>query len=323
MNVLQIMKQARFEVDAIRASNTASGMWLDEEVLSACNIAMDRTARLLRLSGSELLTKTMTSSGSAVDLITESYSPSSLTWVVDQTDYTLPPDYVRLVSLRITTTGFDGIRFRPATLQSPGFMDQFSIPVDQLASGDNSNNVYYYSFIGPRTIRFAPAPQDVVTLELIYHYRAPRLKYYNTGTIARTNADATITGTSTEWVDVGLRTPLEFLPGITAASSVDLSTYYPTVNTLDSNTSLELRKASTTTSTGTSYFLAMVPVLPAEHHTWLAQLVAAIMYRKVDADTSGKLQADLALQLLEQVTPEITLRQIQESLIAEAFGLWV
>jgi hypothetical protein len=34
------------------------------------------------------------------------------------------------------------------------------------------------------------------------------------------------------------------------------------------------------------------------------------------------MQMDLAQQLLEQVVPEITLRQLQDSLVAEAFELW-
>jgi hypothetical protein len=50
-------------------------------------------------------------------------------------------------------------------------------------------------------------------------------------------------------------------------------------------------------------------------------MVAAVLLRKVDADLSAKMQADLAQQLLDAVLPEVTLRQLQESMITEAFEL--
>jgi hypothetical protein len=114
---------------------------------------------------------------------------------------------------------------------------------------------------------------------------------------------------------------MEFLPLISATTGITMDAYYPTVLSLTSDTVLTLTKNSTATSTGSVYYLAMVPTLPAEHHEWLAQLTAATMLRKVDADLSGKLQQDLAMQLLEGVTPETTLRQMQESMIAQAFEL--
>lgn len=322
MNCLQLMRQARFEVDALRSSGTVnSGMWIDEEVLSALNTSMARTARLLRLAGSELLTKTMDSAGASQDFITENYDPGGLAWVAGTTDYTLPPDFVRLVSLRISTDGYEAVTFRPTSLNDPNFLDLTAIPDGELSGAQDSDQSYLYSIIGARTIRFAPAPQDVVDVELVYHYRPPRLRYYNTGTIARDSTNATITGASTFWVREGLRTPMEFLPLVTATTGVTMDAYYPTVLTLTSDTVLTLTKNSIATSSGSVYFLAMVPTLPEEHHQWLAQLTAATMLRKVDADLSGKLQQDLAMQLLEGVTPEITLRQMQESLIAQAFEL--
>jgi hypothetical protein len=296
-------------------------MWIDEEVLSALNTSMARTARLLRLAGSELLTKTMDSTDAAEDFITESYDPGSLTWVADQTDYTLPPDFVRLVSLRISTDGYEAVTFRPTSLNDQNFADLRSIPVDELSGANDSDQSYLYSILGPRTIRFAPAPQDVVDLELVYHYRPPRLRYTNDEDVDTTSGDATVTGNSTLWLTEGIRLPCEYLPLVTATTGVVMDAYYPTVDSIDSDTSLELKKVATANATGAAYFLAMVPTLPEEHHTWLAQITAATMLRKVDADLSMKLQQDLAQQLLEGVTPEVTLRQMQESLIAQAFEL--
>lgn len=327
MNVLQIMRQAQFEVDTIRAGNVLSGMWTTEEVLSATNVSMDRTARLLRLAGSEILTRTMKSTDSGYDLISEVYSPTlSLRIVAGTNTYTLPPDFVRVASLRplVSTPGFEGVRFRAASFSQDSWVDLKTIPTADLPNADNSSMVYNYVIQGNRTIQYSPTPKDTFDIELNYHYRAPRLRYYSTGTVQRTNGFVGVSGGGTAWLTAGIRTPAELMVGVVASpTGVVLDQYYPTVATLDTDTSLTLARASTVTDgAGQAYTLAMLPILPEEHHTWLAQMVAATMLRKVDADLSMKMQADLAQQLLEQVVPEITLRQLQDSLIAEAFEIW-
>ena len=326
MNVLQIMRQARFEVDTIRAGNVHSGMWGDEEVLSAVNVSMDRTARLLRLAGSEILTKVINSDDAGQDLISEIYSPSiNIRMIPDVNTYTLPPDFVRVAAIRprVGTPGFEGVRFTPSSHSQDAWTDMKTIPIDTLPSANRSSMTYYYIVMGNRTLRIAPTPQDTFDIELVYHYRAPRLRYYSVGTIQRTSAAIGVTGSGTSWLTYGLRTPAELIPSVTATTGVTVDSYYPTISSIVTDTSLETARPSTVTDgVGIVYTIAMVPVLPEEHHTWLAQLTAATLLRKVDADLSAKLQMDLAQQLLEQVVPEITLRQLQDSLVAEAFELW-
>lgn len=327
MNVLQVMRQAQFEVDTVRSGNVLSGMWTAEEVLSAVNVSMDRTARLLRLSGSEILTKTMKSTDAGSDLISEVYSPSlSLQITEGVSEYTLPPDFVRVASLRplVVIPGFEGIRFRPGNYSDDNWVNLKTIPTADLVSGDNSDMVYSYIITGRRTLRLAPTPKDTFAVELAYHYRAPRLRHYSVGTIQRTNGAVGVTGGGTQWVTFGLRSPSELIAGaVQTAATVLLDEYYPTNITFITDTSLNLSKPSTVTDgVGIPYTIAMVPILPEEHHTWLAQMAAATLLRKVDVDLSTKMQADLAQQLLEQVLPEVTLRQLQESLIASCFEIW-
>lgn len=326
MNVLQIMRQAEFEIDSIRAGNTRSGMWTAEETLSACNLAMDRTARLLRLAGSEILTKTINSNAVSIDLISEVYNPvTSLAIQSGVHEYTLPPDFVRVANIRplSTATGFTGVRFRPSSYSDPTWVDLRTIPEDQLDSADGDNVEYSYVIRGARTLHLAPIPQDNFNIQLVYHYRAPRLRYYSVGTVERTNGAVGVVGSGTSWLSEGLRDPAELLVGVTAVTGVVLDQYYPTIRSINTNTTLTLaRPATTTDGSGQAYTIAMSPILPEEHHTWLSQLVAATMLRKVDADLSGKMQMDLGQQLLDQVVPEITLRQMQASLVGQAFSLW-
>lgn len=326
MNLFQVIRQARQEIDALRTGNNASAMWSDEEAISSANVAMDKTARLLRLSGSELLTKTMKSTDSNSDLTTEIYSPSSsLKIQPNVTDYTLPPDFVRVENLRPLTTGFEGVKFHASTLNNKLYVSQQGINVAELASANNSDQEFWYTIVGSRTLRIAPTPKDNIDIELVYHFRPRRMKYTTTGTIQRTAAAQVVSGSGTSWLSVdGVQAPAELIVGafVNPTVAVDLASYYPRVNDVSTDTSLTLARVATVTDgVGQAYCLVNVPRLPDEHHTWLASLTGAIMLRKVDADLSAKLQADLAQDLLTAVLPEVTLRQLQESLITEAFEL--
>jgi hypothetical protein len=326
VNVLQIMRQARFEADTIRAGNTESGLWTAEELLWTTNTAMDRTARLLRLAGSNILTRALLSSASGLDLISEVYSPTlNIRITAGQRDYTLPPDFVRIATIRpsVASTGFEGVRFRAASLDQDSWVDLMTIPTADLPNADNMNMVYNYVVLGQRTLRITPTPQDQFDIEITYHYRPPRLRYYSVGTVQRTSGLEGVSGSGTSWLTYGLRPPAELLVGVTTTTGVTMDAYYPTIDAIDTDTTLTLARASTTTdAVGQNYTIAMVPLLPEEHHTWLAQLVAAMLYRKVDQQLAATAMADLGQQLLDQVVPEITMRQLQDSLVAEAFEIW-
>lgn len=327
MNVLQIMRQANFEVDTIRSGNVLSGMWTVEEQLQAVNTSLDRTARLLRLSGSEILTKSMKSTDAGTDLISEVYSPTaSLRITANVDEYILPPDFVSVASIRplVTTPGFEGVRFRPSSYSDDSWNDLNTIPSADLGSTAYFGASYSYIIQGRRTMKISPTPKDTFDIELNYHYRPAKQRYYSTGTIQRVNGFVGVTGTGTQWITYGLRTPSELIAGaVHTPATVTMDEYYPTNIFFTTDTTLNLAKASTVTDgVGIPYTIAMVPQLPEEHHSWLAQLAAAMMLRKVDVDLSMKMQVDLAKELLEAVLPEVTLRQMQESLIGQAFELW-
>jgi len=260
-------------------------------------------------------------------LISEIYSPTaSLRITAGVDEYTLPPDFVRVASIfpLTTTPGFEGVRFRPGSYSDDVWTDLSTIPTADLGSTVNFGSTYNYIIQGRRTMHITPTPKDTFDIQLNYHYRAPRLRYYSTGTIQRVNGFVGVTGSGTQWVTYGLRSPSELIAGaISTPASVVMDEYYPTNIVFITDTSLNLAKPSTVTDgVGIPYTIAMVPILPEEHHTWLAQMTAATMIRKVDIDLSMKMQVDLAQQLLEAVLPEVTLRQMQESLIGQAFELW-
>lgn len=317
MNVYQLVRKARFEVDALRTNNVKSDLWQDEECIDALNTAMDRAARIIRLSGSDLLTKTVKSTDSAVDLISETYDPSVLTITVGVTDYELPPDCIRPISIAPIDGDFSGVRFHPAVSSQATWLDQRTTPDDDLATVRNADADFYYTLLGERTLRVSPTPQDEFDIELVYQSRAPRLFVYTGGTLRLTQNSATVTGLGTYWNEY-MRTPAELIIG--DPDDVVLTRVYPRVDSIDGDTSLTLKKAYTGVDVdGQEYALAMVPTLPEEHHTWLAQMTAAIMLRKVSIELSDAAAKALEGQLEAEVKPEVTIRQAHESLTTEPY----
>ena len=310
------MRKARLELDAIRADASVSALFSDEVTLDAVNTAVDAAYTVLRLAGTDIVTKIINSTDSAVDFITESYTPSSFRLVADTATYTLPPDLVKPVAIRPITSGFDGVVFRPSSVTRTDFIDYRSIPTDELSSVSGGAAIYWYTLTGPRTLLIVPTPKDTIDLAFTYQYRPPRLLNYPTGTVGTGGASSTtVTGAGTDWVNIGLRTPAELVVGA-VATDVNIGTYYPQVSAISSATSLTMSKAQVIAN-GSAYRISMVPLLPEEYHTWLAQRAAAVLLRKISLQGSQAAQASLDSQLLGLIQPEVAQRQAQESLTTE------
>ncbi len=319
MNLSQVIRKARFEVDAIRASGVASSLWSDEEVIDAANTAMDRAARLIRLADSNILTKSMKSTDAAVDMISEVYSPASISLVSGTIDYTLPTDFVRTESIVPTTNGYDGIKFYPATLNQKGWIDQAGLTASDLSTIAGSEQIFYYNIIGARTLRIRPILTESFDIELTYQYRPARLQNYSTGTIRLTSGSSTLHGVGVSWLTSGIRDPADLIT--TSVSAVSLSTTYPRILSVTAETDATLARVWPSEAYSGTYHISMIPRLPEEHHAWLAQVTAAVMLRKVSPDLSKSALEDLDKQLNLEVQPEIVVRQMQESIPVDEYTL--
>ena len=321
MNVLKIIKMARYELDSIRTNNVVSAMWGDEEVLQAVNTSMEEAASVLRAADSPYLKRIIRSDGATMDLISEVYDPASLAVVPDQLDYVLPPDCVSIVSIRALGDQFSGVRFRPAKDTQKAFVDQLSIQTSDLGTVEAGDATYWYTRVGDQGLRIVPMPKNDIDVELTYYYRPAKLRYYSTGTVSGTVSLLPVTGSSTLWYSAGLREPAELMLSLASITAVDLSTVYPSVRSIVDDTTLTMKRPNATTFGPVAYFLAMIPTLPQEHHAWLAQMTAACMMRKVSIELSDKMKAELRAQLVSKVQPEVVRDQVQESYAVEPFEL--
>lgn len=320
MNILQIIRMAHLEVDAIRADGQTSALWSQEESRNAVNSAMERASRITRLAGSNILTRSIRSTGAAEEFTSESYDPGVLQITAGTTEYTLPPDFVSVVNILPLSEGFDEIRFYPGEPQQRLVTDQGTIPSADLQTVANSATTYHYVILGGRTLRLVPTPQDDFDIELIYRFRPAKLMAYSAGKVVLNNLSSSVHGKGVTWITSGVRTPVELVTD--AVTSLDQN--YQRVASITSETDLTLSKpwaGATAVEPGAPYTLAMVPQLPEEHHQWLAHMTAAILLRKVNLDISEKSKQALELQLLQEVQPEITVRQVQESIPVEPFQI--
>lgn len=320
MNLEQIVRKARFEVDAIRADDSTSQLWTDEECRAAVNDAMDSAARILRLADSDILTKVIQSDDAEIAFLNEDYDPGSLTITSGTTEYTLPPDLVSIVNIIPITDGFDGVTFLPGKLSGRLFTEQRMIPSTDLHSVNNGIMTYMYTQYGSRTLKIAPIPKDTIEIEIHYRYRPNRLITYDTGTITVNNGETSVAGATGGWFTAGVRLPAELIGE--AGPDVSLQKVYPRVASITADGSLTLATewAESTLTNQTPFAVTMVPLLPEEHHLWLAKMAAAQMLRKINLDISEKAVARLEAQLLNEIQPEVTMRQVQESLPVEPFN---
>lgn len=324
MNLAQIIRKARFHADAIRTGNVLSAMWSDEEMVDLVNTAADRAYKVMRLCRSMVIAKTMTTTDVSIVFPTETYAPSSLRIVSGTSDYTLPPDFVKVCSMRPVTANFDDIRFRPIDPASKDYIDDRSLPASSLSSVESATATYHYFVLGSRTMRFIPTPQDTIDIEILYWYRPHRLLTYSLLSVDVTNASAAVAetdaGGNATWLTSGIRTPAELEVG--SATLVSLNSRYPSIASIDTETTLTLTTVyGGATVTDSPYIIAMVPILPEEHHSWLAQMTAAIMLSKVSLDDSMKAQQSLEQELVNEVTAEVSSQQSQESLTIEPYEI--
>lgn len=320
MNLSQIMRKARFEVDAIRASGVNSALWSDEEVIDAVNTAMDRAARLIRLADSNLLTKAMKSTDSSVDFVSEVYSPTNLAMVSSQIDYTMPPDFVSIHSIVPTTDGYGGVKFYPASLNQKGWIDQSVLTAADLSTIAGSEQIFYYLVLGPRTLRIRPIMTENFDVEVMYRYRPARLQNYSAGSVSLTSGSTGLHGKGTAWLTAGVRDPADLIT--TSTTAVTINAVYPRISSVTSDSEAVLSKAwPSEPLSSSSYHISMIPRLPEEHHSWLAQLTAAIMLKKVSPELSKTSQEDIEKQLNLEVQPEIVIRQAQESVPVDEYTL--
>ena len=218
---------------------------------------------------------TVISAGGAFRWDGETYDPASFSLVSGTYTYNLPPDVVKVRSLRSATAG--AYRFEHLDISHPYFRD--------LQNRTDITNPIYWDIVGNRTLVLAnPQTLDV---ELAYVARTRKLFMYTTGTYSVNQNSTAVTGSTTTWVISELSTPCELI-GVTDTNTpkvasqvsggnwVDPTTIYNFVRSIDSDTGLTLAGNWLPASVSSkNYMLASIPNIPYEYHWILVDYITA------------------------------------------------
>lgn len=286
MNLDQIIRLGAYQADAIKQAGTLAPFVTTTELVSWANEANYRLEKELRAVNENYFAKQTTSATASAKILGIDYAGSSFAFSSGTLVYTLPPDFLRLVSIHITTSGYSGSRFERRSYQDPAFQEALRTGA-KLMSGP----AFYYDIIGERTLAVVPDPGATLALSLTYISRWRKLTRYSTGTVASPAAATAVTGTSTAWSTGTLfdAAYLDIMFGTSASATLpvpDPSWDYEGDNlarvaSITSDTAIVLASNKVSTiAAGTGYILSAVPRIPAEHHNAIANFVWAKILAK-------------------------------------------
>lgn len=327
MNLAQLMRRSRQGVDAILPGGYASAQWSDEELVDLTNEAYEHMQRDFRLVHRKWGLVTLNTSSTAFTREGETYTPSTALVLGTTTPkVSLPPDFAEMV--RVTCTSNRNVRFFPATMEMDHWID-----AEQSGYGDNtvpvsatpSGLTFFYDIIEARTLFITPPTSGSFNLEIDYIPMKRPLYYTKTGTVAITNASATITGTSTLFNTDNIFTEdsnqrAEIIVGVSDPQSnlIRVDKDYPRVATITSDTAATLKSVWPGTSiTVAPFILVMVPTFPREYHRWMSRLTSSLMLSKVNPEISEKYFGKFLKEFREQISSTIRRRTSQNSMVVE------
>ena len=286
MNCDQIFRLALFQADMVKQAGTASSFVVNAELVSWVNDGNRRLESVLHATNADYGVRVM---NSETDTTAEriwgiSYTPStSLRIAVDTTTYTLPADFKKMKSIRVVTDSYETVDILPRDVSTRDFQEALRA---SNTTSFTAGSTMFYDIIGDRTLRLVPAVNAAMDIEIAYVARTRPLVRYSTGTLAVTDADTAVTGSSTVWSTFSPfdANYLDIMFGTSGSATVptpDPTWDYDQINmakvsSITTNTALVLAaNKSGTLGAGTGYILSAVPQVPPEYHFAIADYVTA------------------------------------------------
>ena len=274
MNLDQLDRYLLYRLDAIQQAGTiVSAQWSPDERRRALNNGYQEVAKLIRRQRKDHLTRTMLSTDASALILGRTYDPVSLRLVAGTAAYTLPPDFLEMRSIRVTTIDREHYRFE---LRDPNHTDFLDARRFVSRAGDTFS-LFFGAITGERTITIAPTPQETLDIEIVYVRMLEPLVRYTTGSCHVLNGSTTVTpaGSAAVWSFANARIVAgdELLVGTTTAvptPDLDASTRYHKIETTAA-ASLGLSDAYLGASLyGALYILSSVPQFHQDWHFAIA-----------------------------------------------------
>ena len=149
---------------AVRANldEATAAFWTNAQLLIYLNRSKNRVWREVRKLKEDFFLIQRTSTDGALTILGESYTASSFAIVAGTRTYTLPPDFVEMKLIEVTTSGYEFVRFQHLDLAKPEHRALRRL-TDQYAP-----SVFIFDLIGSVTMTIAPLSNTALDLRLSY-----------------------------------------------------------------------------------------------------------------------------------------------------------
>ena len=284
MNLAQIRTCLRDLLTAGGGQNTAvttDTFWSESELNTYINMAQGEIYKIIRRARSDYFTRILRSTDSPLVIRGQMFDPATLTWVPNQGNYTLPPDFVRVKI--ITDLSADRLRLIGSDIAKNSFR------VLMTESGGNTAREYLSDILGVRTIIYRPLPTEARTFEFIYEKMLDLMRDWATGSVSMVQGNNTATFSASADLLNRVIVGDELLVGTAAATQVipDPNVSYPVIKSIDSATQVTLQNVYLdATINNVAYRISSVSEVP-EHHHYLLVVIAAIYAFKKGTNPSA------------------------------------
>lgn len=309
MNLAQLRIAIRDQLTAGGGQNTnfnSDLFWSDGEINYAVNRAQHRLYNIIRRARADFFTRILRSTDSALTIMGQTFTPSTIAWVSGTGNYTLPPDFVRMKL--ITDLSSDRIRLIAGDLATNAFRVLMNV------DASNTAREYLYDILGIRTLVVRPIPQETRNFEFVYEKLLPKLRDRTTGTLTLTNGSTTATFSSTADIQNHLVVGDEIIIGSAQATQAtpDPNENYPVIKSIDSATVATLAAPYLgTTASAFVYRASSVSEIPEQHHMLLVYEAARQLFGKgtnphIDSINTCELEYN---KMLPDLIADVEIRQ--------------
>tara|TARA_Y100000310_G_scaffold260707_2_gene269788 strand:- start:5736 stop:6614 length:879 start_codon:yes stop_codon:yes gene_type:complete len=193
--------------------------------------------------------------------------------VANQQSYRLPPDYGRWNNIKVSV---NSVSYTPLEVLS---YEEWNVLNETVITSDIPTRFFIFGDY----VRIYPIPSssgNTITLSYSKDHKEMTVADYSTGTITSTAGSRTITGSGTTFTSA------------MAGRWIKVVGRWYEIQTFVSTTSLTLYKAAIATSSGATYNLGEMPVLPSAFHDMLWQGATATYFLSKGNHTDYKLWQD-------------------------------
>lgn len=318
MNLAQIRTAVRDIISAGAGMNTDIApdvFWSNAEIDSYINMGQEELYKAIRRARSDYFTRILRSTDAPLLILGQLFDPSTLRWVADQGNYTLPPDFVRMKLM--TDLSSERVRFMASDIAK----NEFKVLMNQ--EGGSTAREYLYDILGIRTLMFRPRPAEVRDLEYIYEKRLVRLRDRTVGTVSVLNGNTTATFSVSTDIQNRVVVGSELIIGTSSLlPTADPTDTYPVIKSINSATQVTLEATyKDPDASNVMFIISPVSEVPEHHHYLLVAFAGIMAFKKGTNPHSDSVKEwqDVYNSMIPSLISDVEIRQGSDTETVSAY----